>query len=71
MKLINMKLARIKKDLSQKDLGNMLGISSATINRIEIGKQDVTLSRLKTIAKALDVDVIDLLEEDAEHEQRK
>ena len=34
MKLMNMKLARIKKDLSQKELGNMLGVSSATINRI-------------------------------------
>ena len=64
MKLINMKLARIKKGLSQKELGNILGISSSTINRIEVGKQDVTLSRLKDIAKALEVDIKELLGED-------
>lgn len=63
MKLINMKLARVKKDLSQKELGNMLGVSSATINRIELGKQNITLSRLKDIAKALDVDPKELIEE--------
>ena len=64
MKLMNMKLARIKKDLSQKELGNMLGVSSATINRIELGKQNVTLSRLKDIAKVLDVDMKEILEEE-------
>lgn len=64
MKLINMKLARIKKNLSQKELGSMIGISSATINRIESGKQDVKLSRLKKIAKVLDVDIKELLEEE-------
>lgn len=58
-----MKLARVKKDLSQKELGNMLGVSSATINRIELGKQNITLSRLKDIAKALDVDPKELIEE--------
>ena len=64
MKLMNMKLARIKKDLSQKELGNMLGVSSATINRRELGKQNVTLSRLKDIAKVLDVDMKEILEEE-------
>ena len=64
MKLMNMKLARIKKDLSQKELGNMLGVSSATINRIELGKQNVTLSRLKDIAKVLVVDMKKILEEE-------
>ena len=64
MKLMNMKLARIKKDLSQKELGNMLCVSSATINRIELGKQNVTLSRLKDIAKVLDVDMKEILEEE-------
>ena len=58
-----MKLARIKKDLSQKELANILGVSSATINRIELGKQSITLSRLKDIAKALDVDMKELIEE--------
>ena len=42
----------------------MLGVSSATINRIELGKQNVTLSRLKDIAKVLDVDMKEILEEE-------
>ncbi len=49
--MIGLKIARIKKDLTQKQLGELIGVSPATINRIELGKQSVKLSTLKKYLK--------------------
>ncbi|CEP94660.1 transcriptional regulator [[Clostridium] sordellii] len=64
--MINMKIARIKKGLRQVDLAKQVGMSPSTINRLEVGKQDIKKLRLESIekvAKALDITLKDLLEE--------
>lgn len=55
------KRRRIQLGLSQEELASKLGYGSensrSTVAKIEAGKQDITVSRLKSLAKALDVDV--------------
>ena len=58
----NIKLSRIKKDMTQKQLGELVGVSPATINRIELGKQSIKLETLKKIAEILEVTVNELIE---------
>ena len=61
--MISLKIARIKKDMTQKQLGELVGVSPATINRIELGKQSIKLETLKKIAEILEVTVNELIEE--------
>lgn len=55
------KRRRTQLGLSQEELASKLGYDSensrSTVAKIEAGKQDITVSRLKALAKALDVDV--------------
>ena len=63
MKII--KIARIKKDLTQKQLGELLKMSPATINRIETGIkpiESIKVGDLKRICNALDIDMQELLQ---------
>ena len=60
--MISLKIARIKKDMTQKQLGELVGVSPATINRIELGKQSIKLETLKKIAEILEVTVNELIE---------
>lgn len=54
------KQRRIALNMSQEELAIKMGYSSensrSTIAKIEAGKQDITVSRLKALAKALDTD---------------
>lgn len=62
---MKLKIARIRKELTQKQLAEILGMSPSTINRIEVGKQDIRdlkLGTLEKITKTLDISLIDLLE---------
>lgn len=64
--MLNMKIARIKKGLRQADLARQVGMSPSTINRLEVGKQDVKqlkFESIEKIAKALDITVRELIEE--------
>lgn len=64
--LLNMRIARIKKGLRQKDLAKKLGMSPSTINRLEVGKQDIKqlkFESIEKIANALDITVSELIEE--------
>lgn len=58
------KSMRVLKEIKQKDMANLLGISPQYLSRLESGRVDLKLSTLKQIAKALDVDLKDLLEEE-------
>lgn len=49
------------RNLSAKDLAAQAGISTAYLSEIETGKKEGSLSVLKGIAKALNVDLDDLL----------
>ena len=65
IKLLNMKIARIKKGLRQIDLAKQVGISPSTINKLEVGKQDMKklkFEAIEKIAKVLDITVNELVE---------
>ena len=57
----NLKMLRYAKRLTQQELADAAGISRATYRNIESGRSDPKISTLKSIAKALKVDINDLL----------
>lgn len=52
---------RMIKKMSQRNLGDAIGLSRSSIANIEAGRQPVTLGMFLTIAKALGVDDAALL----------
>lgn len=61
---LNLKIARIKKGLTQKQLAEIVGTSPATINKAEKGKIDIRIGTLKKISKALGVSISELIEDE-------
>ena len=59
--MFNLKLARIKKNLTQKQLAELVGVSSSTINRIETGKQITKVDMLLKLAEILELSAEELL----------
>lgn len=58
---MNVKIARITKNLTQAQLAKMVGVSHVTISRIEKGKiEEIRFGTLKKIAAALDSTVSEL-----------
>lgn len=57
----NVKIERIKKDYSQEDFAEILGVSQNYIARIETGKQNMSLIKIAELAWALNVEIEDLL----------
>ena len=60
----DLKIARIRKDLTQKQLGNILKMSPATINRIETGAKPIDSIKIGDLAKicnALDISIHEVL----------
>ncbi len=55
------KYERVKKKISQLDLSLRTGLTTRTISRIECGTIDPKYSTLVKIAKALDLEIKDLL----------
>lgn len=58
---INIKAERLKKNFSQEKLSEMAEISLATMSLIETGKQHTGILNIMNIAKALEIDVNELL----------
>ena len=54
MKNLKLKAARAAKDLSQKQLAQLVGVTRQTIGMIEAGNYTPTLNRCIAICKALD-----------------
>ena len=52
---------RLERNLSQESLAIECGVPSSQINRIELGKVNFTVSYLSKLAKALQVNLKDLL----------
>lgn len=51
---------RVKKNISQQQLGDLLGVSFSTVNRWEKGHHEPTLlakEKLKTLFKENDIDI--------------
>ena len=60
--MLNLKVARIKKGLTQRNLAKLVGVSVATINRIETGKQVLKVDMLSKLAEVLEIPVNELLQ---------
>lgn len=60
MKNLKMKAARAGKDLSQDELARIVGVSRQTINAIEKGDYNPTISLCRSICKALDMTLDEL-----------
>lgn len=59
-----LKVERVKKNLTQKDLQELTGISRPTISKIEKGNTDVvTLGVYKKLAQALEIPIEELIKE--------
>lgn len=61
---MSLKLERVKRNLTQKQLQELSGVSRPTIRKIEKGTAEkVTLATYKKLAKALDIPVEELIKE--------
>ena len=54
---INIKAERLRRDVSQEKLAELINTSRTTISMIETAKQSPTALKLIDIAKALEVDI--------------
>ncbi len=64
MKNLKLKAARAQKDLTQKELADIVGVTRQTIGLIETGKYNPTLSLCIDICKALNKTLDELFWED-------
>lgn len=55
------KIERIKKDFTQENLAEILGVSQNYVAKIEIGKQNMSLVKIMELANALEVNIEDLV----------
>ncbi len=68
-KNLALKLARTKKDMTQKDLAEKIGVSRQTINAIEKGEYNPTIKLCLKICRALDAGLDELFWEDESDEE--
>ena len=57
----NVKIERIKKDLTQEQLAEIMGLSQNYIARIECGRQNMSLSKILELSNFLKTDIENLL----------
>ena len=60
--MLNLKVARVKKKLTQRQLAELVGVSVSTVNRIETGIQILKIDMLNKLANVLEIPVNELLE---------
>lgn len=65
---LNLKLARVEKNLSQQELADLVNVTRQTIGLIEKGDYNPTLSLCVRIAKVLDKTLDHLFWEQEEYE---
>ncbi len=70
MKNKKLKLARIEKDLTQKELANLVGVTRQTIGLIETGNYNPTISLCIAICHVLDRTLDQLFWEEKEDEKK-
>ena len=68
-KNIAIKVARAKKDMTQKALAEAVGVSRQTMNAIEKGEDNPTIRLCRKICRILDRSLDDLFWEDEEDEE--
>ncbi|MFA7659481.1 MAG: helix-turn-helix transcriptional regulator [Candidatus Gastranaerophilaceae bacterium] len=52
----NVKVERMKRDITQAELAEILDVHEKYISRIETGKQNVTIKTLNKLSTALNID---------------
>ena len=57
----NVKIERIKKDLTQEQLAEIMGVSQNYVANIECGKANMSLAKVLELASFLNVDIEKLL----------
>jgi len=62
----NIRKYRKKKNLTQKELGDILKISNTYLSDMEIGRTNPSIKTLKRIAKGLEISHVDLLKDTEE-----
>lgn len=68
-KNLSVKVARVQKDMTQKDLAAAVGVSRQTINAIEQGEYNPTIKLCRAICRALGKTLDELFWEDEENEE--
>lgn len=58
---VRLRTLRLKKDLTQAALAKKVGVTRGYLARLEMGRHDPPLSRLRKLAKALGVPLAELL----------
>jgi transcriptional regulator with XRE-family HTH domain len=58
-----LKALRIRRALTQEELAQRAGLSKNAVNRLEVDKAEPRMSTLRKLARALDVDPAELIEE--------
>ena len=61
---MDLKNIRTRRELTQKELSKKSGIAQSTIHYLEAGEQSPTERTIKKLAKALEIDIADLLRSD-------
>lgn len=69
-KNISIKVARAQKDLTQKELADMVGVSRQTINSIEKGEYNPTIKLCRAICRALGKTLDELFWEEEENDEQ-
>lgn len=67
-KNLSVKVARVQKDMTQKDLAAAVGVSRQTINAIEQGEYNPTIKLCRAICRALNKTLDELFWEDEDNE---
>lgn len=62
----NVKEARKRQGLTQQDLAEKTGLMRQHIGKIESGNKSITIITLEILAKALELDIVELLKENHE-----
>ena len=68
-KNLAMKAARAKRDMSQKELAEAVGVSRQTVNAIEQGEYNPTIKLCRAICRTLGTTLDELFWEETEHEE--
>ena len=58
----NIKIARIKRDLTQEQLAERLGVGRNHVGGMEIGMYNMSMGKILELANALEADINELLE---------
>ena len=59
----NIRMVRKQKGITQKVLGEMIGVSNTYLSDIEIGRTNPSIKTLKKIASGLEISYIELLKD--------